>query len=62
VPHSFPQVEAIEFGGFQFYSYTTPLRSQDYGIVGSSLAVGRFLIVDLIEQRHLFVVGGPVVF
>jgi hypothetical protein len=48
--------------GFQFYSCTTPLRSQDYGIVGSALAVGRFLIVNLIEQRHLFVVGGSVVF
>jgi hypothetical protein len=35
---------------------------ENYGIAGSALPSGRFFIVDLIEQGHLLVVGGSVVF
>jgi hypothetical protein len=35
---------------------------KNYGIISSALPAGSFLIVNLIEQGHLLVVGGPMIF
>jgi hypothetical protein len=49
MPHSFPPVEALEFG-------TSPILVpllcglKNYSIVGSALPGGRLLIVNFIEQ------------
>jgi hypothetical protein len=54
MPHSFPPVEAIEFGtSLILVSLLCGLKN--YDIVGSVLPGGRLLIVNLIEQGYLLV-------
>jgi hypothetical protein len=61
VPHSFPPVEALEFG-------TSPILVpllcglKNHDIISSALLGGRFLIVNLIEQGYLLVAGTPMIF
>jgi hypothetical protein len=62
VPHSFPPVEALEFRASGAILVPLLCSLKNYGIVGSALPTVRFLIIDLIEQGHLLIVGGPVVF
>jgi hypothetical protein len=54
MPHSFPPVEAIEFGtSLILVSLLCGLKN--YDIVGSALPGGRLLIINLIEQGYLLV-------
>jgi hypothetical protein len=59
MPRSFPLVEALELRASSPILVSLLCGLENHGIVGSALPVGIFLIVDLIEQRHLLVVGGP---
>jgi hypothetical protein len=62
VPHSFPPVEVLEFRPSDLILVPLFYGLKNHGIVISTLPIGRFLIVDLIDQEYLLVVGGPVVF
>jgi hypothetical protein len=61
VPHSFPPVVVLEFGPIPIL---VPLLCglKNHDIIGSALAGGSFLIVNLIEQGHLLVTGTPMIF
>jgi hypothetical protein len=51
IPNSFPPVEALEFSTSPILvSLLCDLKNHD--IVGSSLSVRRFLIINLIEQGY----------
>jgi hypothetical protein len=55
-------LEALEFRPSSLILVLLLCGLKNHLIVDSALLAGRFLIVYLIEQGHLLVVGGPVVF
>jgi hypothetical protein len=54
-------METLEFGPSPIL---VPLLCdlKNYDVIGSTLHGGSILIVNLIEQGHLFVVGTPMIF
>jgi hypothetical protein len=62
VHHSFPPIETLEFRIFSLILVSLLRSLENYVIVDSALRLGRFLIVDLIEQGQLVIIGGPMVF
>jgi hypothetical protein len=60
--HSLPPIEALEFKASSPILVPRICGLKDYDIVSSALHAERFLIVNLIEQIHLLVVGGSVIF
>jgi predicted transcriptional regulator len=59
--HSFPPVEALEFGPRPIVVLLL-YGLKNHGIIGSALSGGSFLIVNLIEQGHMLVEGTPMIF
>jgi hypothetical protein len=55
-------VEALEFRPFSLILVPLLCGLKNHGIIIFALPVGSFLIVNFIEQGHLLVVGGTVVF
>jgi hypothetical protein len=62
VAHSFPPVKVLKFRVSIPILVLLHCGLENHDIVGSALSTGRFLVVDLIEHRHLLVVGGLVIF
>jgi hypothetical protein len=62
VSYNFSPVEALEFTPSSLILVPLICGLENYGIIDSALPTRRFLIVDLIEQGHLLIVGGPVIF
>jgi hypothetical protein len=55
-------VKVHEFGAASPILVLQLCGLKDHVIVGSALPIRSFLIVDFIEQIHLLIVGGPVIF
>jgi hypothetical protein len=55
-------VEALEFRLSSPILLLLLYGLENHVNVSSALLAVRFLIVDLIEQGHLLIVGGPVIF
>jgi hypothetical protein len=55
-------VKSLEFGASSAILVPLLCSLKDHDIIGSALLAGSLLIVDLVEQRHLLVIGGPVIF
>jgi hypothetical protein len=62
VPHCSPSLKTLEFRVSRPILVPLLYSLKDHGTTGSALPIGRFLIVDLIEHRHLLVVGRLVAF